>query len=286
MTAHRHVLLSLALVAACEPLAPDAVLDADPQMLDVDGARGPHAVATFEVMGPNSARVYFPSDSDTARPLALLVQGGLVETERYAWLAVHLASKGHVTVVPEHALDLAFFQQWKWARALDDARALSDDADGPLAGLVDDAPGIALGHSLGGVVAAKAWLADEERLHTLALLGSTPDTADDNGARTSGRVLSITGSADGRVTPEEAIEAAAVYRAPLTRAVVVGMNHMHWADFPTEGERALDGAPGTNAPEARRRALKLIDDALRELRGEAPRVLDDPARFPRGVTAP
>ena len=285
MTAHR-LLPVLALVAACEPLAPDDVLAADPQMLDVDGARGPHAVATFEVVGPNSARVFFPSDSDVARPLALVVQGGLVETDRYAWLAVHLASKGHVTVVPEHALDLAFFQQWKWARVLDDARALADDAESPIAGLVDDAPGIALGHSLGGVVAAKAWLVDEERLHTLALLGSAPDAADDNGARTTGRVVSITGSADTRVSPDEAALGAAAYRAPLTRAVVVGMTHMHWADFPTEGEEALDGEPGTSAPEARRRALKIVDDALRELRGETPHLLDDPERFPRGVTSP
>jgi pimeloyl-ACP methyl ester carboxylesterase len=272
--------------AACVPPAGDPVLDADARYIDVDGARGPFAVYRTEIASPSSADVFYPTEVDVARPLAVVVQGGLVAAERYHWLAVHLASKGFVTVVPQHVLDLAFFQQWKWARVLDEVKRLASDPESALAGLVDDAPGIALGHSLGGVVAAKAWLADEERVHTLVLLGGVPDTADDNSARSSGRVLSLTGSKDIRVTPLDAEEGASVYTAPTTVAAIEGMNHYQWTDAYTDGELETDGTPTVTDLTARARGLTLIDDALRELTGGEVRLLDDPSSWPIGVSTP
>lgn len=278
------VLLAL---AACGPLELEPVLDADPRFVDAPGARGPFGVAVGELDAPAAARVFVPvGEPAHPRPIAMVFQGGLVDVERYDWLGQHLASKGYVTALPRHVGDLAFFQPGAWRRVHDELQRRADEDAGALAGFLDDRPGVALGHSLGGVVAAKAWLGDPERLRTLVLLASQPDPADDAAARTDGRVLSITGELDLRITPDEVATSAAALAAPTTIAVVDGMNHFQWTEHATAGELATDGEARTTDESARSRALVLVDDALRELEGDAPLVLDDVAAWPYGVSTP
>jgi alpha-beta hydrolase superfamily lysophospholipase len=108
------------------------------------------------------------------RPVAVLVHGGLVSPERYEWLAVHLAMRGFVVLVPAHALDLAFFEQENAIAALRVLRARPREPGDPLEGTMDDEPAAILGHSLGGVVAASLWDEHPEELDELVLFASFP----------------------------------------------------------------------------------------------------------------
>lgn len=84
----------------------------------------------------------------------VLLPGGLVEADRYLWLAKALARRGVVVALPRFPLDLGFF-------AIDNAHVArrllveGDEASGTPALVAAGKVAIA-GHSLGGVVAASA----------------------------------------------------------------------------------------------------------------------------------
>jgi predicted dienelactone hydrolase len=284
---------------ACAP-APVSLLEPDRARAGVPGADGPFGALwlsrTFRVRGDRAvdADVVAPTEDgvDTARgPFfpVLLVQGGSVPVERYHWLAAHLASRGAIVVAPHHALDLAFFSQGDGLDGLAALRrAAADEDDDFLGGRVADEPALAIGHSLGGVVASNAFAGDERGVTHLALLAAVPNPGIDV-SRRSGRVLAVAGASDGLITPAEIVEGARAFRAPKTVAVVEGLTHFQLTDDPTEENLEREG---TTSPlpvaEARARALFLVDALFADLQREpeGTRLLDDPATWPAGVEAP
>lgn len=220
------------------------------------------------------------------RPVAVLVHGGLVSPDRYEWLAVHLATRGFVVLVPAHALDLAFFEQENAVAALRVLRDRSREPGDPLEGTMDDAPAAILGHSLGGVVAASLWDEHPEEFDELVLFASFP-AGSTMRTRSSGRALSIHGGADARVTLAQAsdgVRALATSGRPATLAVIDGMNHMQIADRVSEGEASAAGIATIDEAAARARLRWLVDAMLWSRVGGAADALDDDAEWPDGVT--
>jgi predicted dienelactone hydrolase len=288
-----------ALGVGCAAPPPTLLLphdDARTGVFGEDGAFGALLVEhTFRVRGDRGldADIVAPTvdDVDVADgPFApvLLVQGGAVSVERYHWLAQHIASRGFVVVAPHHALDLAFFSQGDGLDALRALSRLSDDDDSALAGRVARAPALAIGHSLGGVVASNAFAEDTGGVTHLVLLAAVPNPGVDVG-RTDGRVLSVAGGNDGLIPVDEVVEGAAEFAATTTVAVVEGMTHFQLTDEPTDENLRREGTRAdVDTDVARRRALTLVDAMLADLEGDvlAAAVLDDPARWPEGVVLP
>ncbi|MBM4279335.1 MAG: hypothetical protein FJ137_00770 [Deltaproteobacteria bacterium] len=246
--------------------------------------RGDRAVAV-DIVAPTE------DDVTVARgpfPPALLVQGGAVTVERYHWLAAHLASRGVIVVAPHHALDLAFFSQGDGLDTLGALRRAARGNDPYLQGRVEDGPALAIGHSLGGVVASNAFAGDEAGVTHLVLLSSVPNPGVDV-TRASGRVLSVAGQNDGLISVDEVKEGAREFRAMTTVAVVEGLTHFQLTDDPTEENLEREGTTSPIATAlARSRALFLVDAMLLDLNGDAvgATLLDDPQVWVEGVMQP
>lgn len=211
----------------------------------------------------------------------LMVQGGSVPVERYHWLAEHLATRGAVVIAPHFLADLAFFDQGDAADALAAARDRSDDPDDVLAGVLAPIPALAVGHSLGGVVAAGAFESDGD-IGALALLASYPDPGS-TPTRRDGRVLAIGGERDGLITIDELIERNALFAAPVVAAEVLGLTHFQLTDDPTDENLANEGTTGEDLALVRQRALFLLDALLADVAGSTDDVLADATRWPEGV---
>lgn len=266
------LVLGAALGAGC---APERVKDASSER--GLGNLGPYAVdrfdRTFRVRVDESvfAEVYRPVDAfETpvdAAPLAVVVQGGLVPIERYRWLAIHLASRGMIAVMPQHPLDLAFFGQPNVIDVAHAVRAASNDEGDPLFGAVADAQGLITGHSLGAVVAAKGWTFAPGQFSHLAMIAGLPDPADIEAVqeRQGGKVLSVVGAEDARIGPQEVAEGAAPFGDRATVAVVEGANHYQYTNDPTADELATDGEATVSIEVAQQRAMALIDLFIADL---------------------
>lgn len=283
----------LVAASACSPLGTPTLLALpDPARDGADGLDGPFgaAVIPFDLQARVTEIVHtsvvYPSDDAEApvvsgAPLVVLTHGGLVAPERYWWLARHLATRGYVTVLPEAELLLAIAQPGNGDLALD---ALREEAgrDGLLAGLVPaDGPAAAMGHSLGGVMAARQWERDAG-LDLLVMLASYPAAGDPVEEQADRPVLSIAGGEDHGLPDIEA--AFARYPGPATEVVVDGMNHYAWTDDASEGELARDGALTRDLAAVRQDALRVMDAFLDvHLAGADPGLLAGP--FP-GTVAP
>ena len=175
----------LPLLLACAPVsAPERLLDPDPSIADPApyGERGPFGAALVRARAQARVSdvvpfdVIYPADADQraavqGAPRAGLNHGGRVAPQRDPWGAVHLASRGWATVLPEADLHLAITGPADGEIAYDRLLALSDrptDLEG-LAGNV----AVAMGHSLGGVLAARQYARDP-RVGGLVLLASFP----------------------------------------------------------------------------------------------------------------
>ncbi len=202
-------------------------------------------------------------------PTVLKLQGGLVRSERYHWLAAHLASRGYVTVLPEHDLDLAIFEPGNGLAALEATYRYASLE--PLEGLTAaGGPSAVAGHSLGGVVGAMTWL-EESSLRGLVLLASHPPGGSeaDLAAQDGRPVLALAGETDGALPPGEMeAELAAFPQAP-SFAVVQGMNHYAWCDDASERELEDDGPLEGDLNDIRLAAQHVMDSWLdAELLGE------------------
>lgn len=288
-----------AVVLASSPLGcappPDLVLEPDPARGAALGEEGPFGVLverrTARVRGdePLSLVVAVPTmDGETPHraPPALIIQGGLVEAARYEWIARHLASRGLVAILPSHGLDLAFFSTGNGLEALDVVRRASRRSGDFLEGAVASSRGLVLGHSLGGVVGTALWLDNPGELSHLVLLASIPNPSDDVGALSGGRVLSVAGGADGRITTDEVVEGAASFTASTRVAVVAGMTHYQWVDGVTETERDSDAPITVDTAATRRLGMFLVDAMVADLVEGHSDVLDLPSIWPAGLAPP
>jgi Alpha/beta hydrolase family len=276
------------LALACSPLGPpEGLALPDPTRDGLDGLDGPHGAAAVSLAAQARVTevvpvtVVYPADEAlqptvTDAPVVVFVHGGLVAPERYEWLARHLATRGVVTVLPEAELLLAISQPGNGAVALD---ALRDQVagDGLLAGLVAPAgPAAAMGHSLGGVLAARQWV-DDPALELVVLLASFPaagDAVEDQGGRPA---LSVGGTTDQSLPLDELVAESARFAEPFTLRVVTGMNHYAWTDDSTAGDLDGDGPLERPLAELRQDALRLIDAYLDvHLGGADPALLDGP----------
>lgn len=290
--------LSILAAACVEPArvvrSPDASAAAldDVASLGEDGPYGvrlvPRAVRV-RVDERIDVDVFVPVEVDgsnaRARPVAVFVHGGLVAPERYAWLAVHLASRGFVVLVPSHALDLAFFEQGNAIEALVALRRRAADPSDALFGTMDDRPAAILGHSLGGVVSASLWDERPDDFDELVLLASYPSGSTLR-PRSQGRALSIVGSADARVSitqTREGVRALATSGRPAELVVIDGMNHMQVADDVSASESEAAGTPSIDEATARDRVAWMIDALLFPRTGGSFEPLDDDSRWPPGV---
>lgn len=192
-------------------------------------------------------------------PVVLWVSGGLVPTARYQWLADHLASRGYTVIVPRYLWTLAFFEN-------DNARLALTSAE--RRGLVGSDAKVAVGgHSLGGVVAAWNFGADD-RFDALFLLASYPADGD---TRQRGRpVLSIAGANDEKSKVEQVRDGLRRYASPRSFFVAPGMNHYAWTDDASAGELKTDGALDGDLQVVRKSALVVLDSWLDAT------LLDDP----------
>jgi poly(3-hydroxybutyrate) depolymerase len=247
-------------LAACSP-SPIELLAASDSAERVAGERGPLGADLYEV----SAQVRVterldyafvtPTGGTAPYPLVTFVHGGLVDDERYHWMAAHFASRGFAVVLAEHDADLAITQSGNSELAVEDLLS------GDLGERVDvDAPWATMGHSLGGVIAAGLWTRDE-RYQGLALLASFPAGFTPVERRTEGRVLSLWGTDD---TGDEtaARDGVARFDVPADYGRISGMNHYAWTDEVTEAELARDALSTRPDAETRLDALRVIDTWL------------------------
>ncbi|MFH1808225.1 MAG: alpha/beta hydrolase [Pseudomonadota bacterium] len=289
---HVWLLVLTLLVGACtEPgeilLEPDALAPA------AYGDRGPYGVRLVQrvlrgrVDQPITTHVFMPeleaAMSPGPFPPVLQVQGGLVDVARYRWLAVHLASRGSVVLAPQHVGNLAFFDQGQVVDALHAARRLALDPRDPLSDVLSQDQGLTIGHSLGGVVATKAWLDEPVAMYGLVLLASLPDPGDDLSPRVDGRVLSIAGTNNGNTTSAGFIDAARTFHAPLSMAFVKGMNHYQFTDDATPSELAGDGVAEIDLASGRRLAMFLVDALLDEIKGQDSALWTASELWPEGL---
>lgn len=246
---------------------PEQMLAPDPERTGLGGADGPYGVARVDVRAPSRVtgtvpvQIFYPADGSLApavsgAPAVILHHGGLVEPERYEWLAVHLASRGQAVALPEADLGLALLEPGNGEIALSVLRGAAEEGE-PLDGLVQqDGPYAVSGHSLGGVVAARQWLRAEEA-SGLVMLASFParsDSVEDS----SRPALVLGGSNDGALERADLVSEAERFGRAFV-GVVTGMNHYAWTDTPTEGELSRDGPLAGELADLRKTAQSAMD---------------------------
>lgn len=210
-----------------------------------------------------------PDDDALPAPPVLMLQGGLVDTARYRWLAAHLAAQGQVVVMPEHPADLAFFAVENGLIAVDGVA----DGGGVLAGMTStEHPAVVMGHSLGGVAAAILFEA-QPRIAGLVMLASYPAQSTAVEQR-EGPVLVLTGSHDLSSTLAEVEQGWARFAGPRWLGVIEGMGHYGWTDddSPSDLQKGGDQQPGARSDdETRSAALPPLDAFVQAA------LTDDPA---------
>ncbi len=199
--------------------------------------------ATFEVRARHTdlvkVEVFLPQRFEEGRgPALVLLQGGAVPIEDYAWLAERLAARGIVVAMPAHPLNMAIFAvgNAEAARGL-----LVHPPEGSvLDGRVDPERIAVGGHSLGGVVASKG--AVDEDFSALVLLASYPDGADEKEVRAHRRpVLSFAAEQDCQARLTDVRDGLALFGGPRVLAVLEGAGHFQ---FTRNGEEdARRGCP-------------------------------------------
>ena len=296
-----HSLLACAMALAACTTEPEITLDPDPSASAELGARGPYGAARIErslrarVDDTITVEITLPVDTDGELldgplPVTLFVHGGLVSASRYGWIAEHIASRGHVVISPSHTFDLALFQSGNALDALEGARALAAAGDPDLTGRLSDEPVVAIGHSLGGVVAAGAWIQRPDLVRHLVMLASEPAPGEplaERGYDPSSRVVSIVGTQDGLQRPEDAlagVEELSKAGAPVSFGLVEGMNHFQFVEDPTADELGRDQESTRELDSARALSLYLLDATLDASLGlPSGGALDDPTRWPDGL---
>ena len=298
--AARIMVFAAALSAACAryPSSPGERITApDPRRAGVAGADGPRGAAIISFAAQSrvteslAIEVVFPARADntllverTPYPAVVFLQGAAITRERYHWLAAHLATRGYVVILPDHPFNLPMLDTDHAILAL---RAVRDAAvePGTLQGAVDPAaPAAVVGHSLGGVIAARQWVQHAEFLG-LVMLAAYPAGTDDVASRPGSPVLLVAGTADVPTPLTRVQESLLSFRPPRLYAQVDGLNHYAWTDSPASDELTSDGPRPPDLAATRRQALTVVDrwlDATLRRDADAAAALDR-GGFP-GVT--
>lgn len=284
----RHTSWLLALLCtACLPFSAVDPSHVGPAPLGDDGPYG--AVVLHETMrlgaeGTRRVTLILPYNTagdvgslPEAVPGIVLVQGGLVQRDRYVWLAQHLATRGIAVIIPEYTGWLAFFEPAVAPAAADHLAARLDRATRAF---------MVMGHSLGGVAAVSAALKDT-RFTGLALLASQAADGDDveNWRRP---MLSVAGTADESQSLEASRTSWERFGGPAFFATVEGLTHFSWTS-PGRDPTVLreNEAPPEDLDLVRSRALYVLDAFVEStLRGDgnAASALRNVPRPPAGVT--
>ncbi|MDP3275440.1 MAG: alpha/beta hydrolase [Deltaproteobacteria bacterium] len=267
--------LSLTLSSACMPTGPGTVeRTPDPARNGSDGSEGAYgaALVTIQTQARVTERVtvdvVFPSDSagnldrrGAPYPVIVFTQGGLVPSDRYRWLAKHFATRGYVTLSTRHVLDLAIFQVDNGTAALQALRRTASTPGHTLANAVaPTGPVVAMGHSLGGVIASWQWV--QYGYAGVVLLASFPEGSAEVSLRAGTPVLSITGDRDGLARVPDVTAGLLRFSPPRLLAVVQGMNHFDWTEGASPSELSRDQSPTRPQTATRTDALRVIDTWL------------------------
>lgn len=305
-----HWAMALALLAGatatgCGDPEPERILKPDFSITPTWGIDGPYGVAkasiqvTILIDRKAEVDVYLPMDTDedlAAGPFVpvVIAQGSPVPAERYAWLAKHATSWGHLVLVPHHPFNMPIFDSARLVEVLQAVRRLSNSDHSWLAGKVSQDAAVAIGHSQGGVVAAQAWNDQPGEVGSLVMLAaypafdkSTRDAFKESTINAStvdrGRVVTLWGDKDGYVDRDEFTSSLDAYGKSPIAAIIEGMNHMQFSDDPTEGEMKRDQEATLSESAARGIALFLVDGALAEARGEDASAMNDMDLWPQGL---
>ncbi len=185
--------------------------------------------------------VFVPVNADQQpkanSPAVVFVQGGLVAVERYHWLAKDLSERGYVVALARHPNDLAIFSGENQRVLLDAMR--NPKADSPFFKAVDSRFIAVAGHSLGGVMAAKAALALDYQ--ALIIHASLVDSADNALLPQLGQrpTLFVAGAADCQAKLPDIVKS---WQSLLSRTALVtlpGVSH-----FQFTGDDAPDARAG------------------------------------------
>ncbi|MCP4503401.1 MAG: hypothetical protein GY822_26005 [Deltaproteobacteria bacterium] len=253
------------------------ILDEAPDADGLEGLRGPFGVERAYLSRAGvDVEVTLPVGEGAHQTPVIVVQGGGVVKERYRWLTEHLTTRGFTVLNTQHVFDFAIFDVDASLRALEAVKA-----DPQFAGRIANVPAVAIGHSLGGVIAAKIWnQAGPDVIQHLILLASLPDEADSfppNGERI---VFSISGTRNGRTTSQEFFDGSRAFvdAAEVYVVTIEGMNHYQFVSDPTDDELANDGAATIDIEVAQQTALSLIDRLCDDAAGT--RDFEVPPDFP------
>lgn len=263
-----RLLVGLAL-ASCTGPTGALLLPPDPARDGGDGDLGPwgvlHHTADIAVSPTESRQLllYLPVDEQTRvlqdRALVTLLPGGFVEPSRYEWLATHVASQGFVTVITQHRLDAALLEPDVPARARTWLLDHPEYGDA----LLPEAPTLAIGHSLGGVAAARWWSESPDIVVGLGLLASYPAASTPIEDAPPRPVVAISGDRDGLTSPSEISDTLDRFPSSAQFTVIEGMNHFQWTDRVKPSEARRDDDPTRGLAAVRRDAMRALGDLLR-----------------------
>lgn len=252
------------LLFACTSQSLDPLLAPDATRTGTLGTDGPFGASQliWRAQARISERIWVkgvvPVDeagAPVSGPTVMLVQGGLVDVERYVWLARHLASRGYPVLMPWHPLDLAIFASGNAEIAYEDA---VDSPPEVVNGIFEPTRAIG-GHSLGGVVASMGWARDD--WDGLILMASFPAASTPVEDR-NGPVLSLIGSVDGSADLADVEAGADRFAGPVQFGIIDGMNHYSWTDDASTRELAGDGTATRPTAETRQDGLYVMDTWL------------------------
>jgi len=209
--------------------------------------------------------VYFPADAAAVDlPLALLLQGALVDKQYYASFAGQVAGYGFVVAVPNHRRTGLLAGLYPDLRTIGEALAFFTAADvdpeSPLFGRVDENTLLLLGHSFGGAAALYAiqdkcmfpfctgGFSRPAELKAAALYAAHLTTAGVAPPIQNGdiAVALTSGSVDGVATPDEMDASYVALQAPPKALITaLGANHFGICDINNPPGADPDASPPT-----------------------------------------
>ena len=180
----------------------------------------------------NSWYVFAP-ESKTATTGVILYPGGRIDPRSYAPLAHEIAAEGYLVIIPSMPLNLAVLGISEASVIMDTFPSISSWVIG--------------GHSLGGAMAARYALENQDHVDGLVLLAAYPASSDDLSASTL-EALSISATEDGLASQAEIEASKSQLPQDTDWLIIEGGNH---AQFGSYGIQNGDGGARIDETEQR-----------------------------------